>query len=135
MLNIGNFIYNQTSLTFSLNLFNINAYSFLLTNDIFYGSMASLNLCLLRDGVQRGDVENLSNKIKQSAKDLMNHYQLLYGYMNIMIDEDQIRRIYSLFNIERDYSRILANWEEQTQTSSLIGEIYSFHYKSFPCLN
>ena len=128
MLNIGNFIYNQTSLTFSLNLFNINAYSFLLTNDIFYGSMASLNLCLLRDGVQRGDVENLSNKIKQSAKDLMNHYQLLYGYMNIMIDEDQIRRIYSLFNIERDYSRILANWEEQTQTSSLIGEIYSFHY-------
>ena len=34
MLNIGNFIYNQTSLTFSLNLFNINAYSFLLTNDV-----------------------------------------------------------------------------------------------------
>ena len=32
MLNIGNFIYNQTSLTFSLNLFYINAYSFLLTN-------------------------------------------------------------------------------------------------------
>ena len=128
MLNVGNFIYNQTSLTFSLNLFYINAYSFLLTNDIFYGSMASLNLCLLQDEIQRGDVENLQNKIQQSAKDLMNHYQLLYNYMNSMINEEQIRRIYSLFNIEKDYSRILPNWQENQKTSSLIGEIYSFHY-------
>ena len=52
MLNIGTFIYNQTSLNVSINLFNINAYSFLLANDIFYGSMATLNLCLLKDGIQ-----------------------------------------------------------------------------------
>ena len=128
MLNIGNFIYNQTSLTFSLNLFYINAYSFLLTNDIFYGAMASFNLCLLQDEVQRGDVENLENKIKQSAKDLMNHYQLLYSYMNNMIQEEQIIQIYSLFNTQRDYSIILPNWEEKKKTSSLIGEIYTFHY-------
>ena len=128
MLNIGNFIYNQTSLTFSLNLFNINSYSFLLGNDIFYGSMASLNLCLLTDEIQRGDIENLQNKIQQSAKDLMNHYQLLYGYMNLMIEETPIIRIYSLFNIEKNYSQILSNWVENEYISSLIGEIYSFHY-------
>ena len=61
MLNIGNFIHNQGSLTFSLNLFNINAYSFLLTNDIFYGSLASLTLCLIHDEIQSGDINNLQN--------------------------------------------------------------------------
>ena len=71
MLNIGTFIYNQTSLNVSINLFNINAYSFLLANDIFYGSMATLNLCLLKDGIQTGDVDNLHKKIQQRCVDFI----------------------------------------------------------------
>ena len=48
--------------------------------------------------------------------------------MNNMIQEEQIIQIYSLFNTQRDYSIILPNWEEKKKTSSLIGEIYTFHY-------
>ena len=58
----------------------------------------------------------------------MSHYQLLYSYMNMMIEENPIIQIYTLFNVEEQYSHILPNWEEQSYTSSLIGEIYSFHY-------
>lgn len=128
MLNIGNFIYNQSSLVFSLNLFNINAYSFLLTNDIFYGSLASLTLCLIQDGIQSGDINNLQKKVMQSAKDLMNHYQLLNSYTTLMIKEDQTREIYNLFNQESEYWHILQNWEPKEYNSTLVGELYSFHY-------
>ena len=128
MLNIGTFIYNQTSLNVSINLFNINAYSFLLANDVFYGSMATLNLCLLKDGIQTGDVDNLHTKIQQSAKDLMSHYQLLNIYTTKMIKEAQTREIYQLLNEETEYSYIVSNWEEKKTVSSLVGEIYQIHY-------
>ena len=37
--------------------------------------------------------------------------------------------IYKIFHNEEPFSHLLTNWEEREHTSTLIDELYSFHYQ------
>jgi hypothetical protein len=127
-LNIVNLILNNISTHFSLNLFYINAYTFLLTNDVYYGTLACINTCLVKDGVQEGEIEGLYLKTQQSSEDLIDHFHSLIYYTNLIIEKNQIREIYDILNKENEYKYVINNWMEKSKVSSLLEEIYSLHY-------
>ena len=128
ILNLTNFIQNSATIDYSLNLFYINAYSFLLTNDLFYGSLACIRACFISDGIQDGSMDSLNLRISQSAEDLINHYQLLNTHTNKLINKKQTNRIYDIFTVENDYYYLISNWGEKVLKSNMIDEIYAIHY-------
>lgn len=73
-----NFVQKNSSKGFSLNLFYVNAYSFLITNDIYFGSLACIDICLIQENFQIGDVDILARNINQSANNLIHHYKFIY---------------------------------------------------------
>ena len=130
ILNIINFVQNETNKNSSLNLFYINTYSFLLSNDIFFGSLACISACLAKDNLQpSANISQLNRKISQSADDVMNHFHLLNSYTNSIINNKHMTNIYKIFHNEEPFSHLLTNWEEREHTSTLIDELYSFHYQ------
>lgn len=128
VLNVTNFIQKNSSKGFSLNLFYVNAYSFLITNDIYFGSLACIDICLIQENFQIGDVNILARKINQSANDLNRHYYLLNSYIVKMINNKEMIGIYNVLNFQEEYARLLSNWKIEPYNSSLTEEIYSIHH-------
>ena len=128
ILNIVNIFLNNISTKYSLNLFYINAYTFLLTNDIYYGVLACINTCLVKDEIQTGDLNKLYDKTQQSSADLIEHFQLLTYYMNSIVSNDEISKIFKIFNKENEFHYITKNWVESIKRSTLLEEIYYIHY-------
>lgn len=129
LLNIINVALNNSMLDSSLGLFYINTYSFLLTNDIFYGSVASLGTCFIKDKIQTGDIEDLMFRVNQSSNDLIEHFYLLNFYTNKIITRTESKKIYDILQGEEPYSGLSDNWENIERNSSLVQEIYAFfHY-------
>ena len=128
ILNIVNIILNNISTKYSLNLFFINAYTFLLTNDIYYGVLACIDTCLVKDQIQNGNLSKLYSKTQQSSFDLIEHFHSLTSYMNEIIYKSEISEIYNVFHKEIEFKYILGNWKESIKKSNLFEEIYYIHY-------
>ena len=129
LLNIINVALNNSTLDSSLGLFYINTYSFLLTNDIFYGSVASLGTCFIKDRIQTGEIEDFMLRVNQSSSDLIEHFYLLNFYTNKIIARTESKIIYDILQEEEPYSELSDNWENIERNSTLIQEIYVFfHY-------
>ena len=128
ILNIINLILSNHLTQFSLNLFHINAYTCLIANDIYYGSLLALTTCLHDEGFQETNLSNLNEKILQSSNDLINHYHQLTSYLNLLINKQEIVALFLILNQKDQYKYILPNWEKAFRESSLSDELYSIHF-------
>ena len=90
--------------------------------------MSCLSSCLINDGIQKGNITSIKEKVAQNAEDLIHHHHLLNTYINKMINKGETQRIYQIFTVEGEYNYITSNWEEKIKKSILIDEIYSIHY-------
>ena len=128
MLNLVNLILSNHLTQFSLNLFHINAYTCLIANDIYYGSLLALTSCLHDEGFQETNLSNINEKILQSSNDLINHYHQLTSYLNILINKKEIDALFSILNQKDQYKYVLPNWDRAVRESCLSDELYSIHF-------
>ena len=103
----------------------MNTYSFLLTNDIYFGALSSIITCLVKDQVQLGNPSELLLQVKQSSKDLMEHFYYLNYYTNNIINQNGAHIIYKIFNDNGQYYKINNNLYIEQYESNLNDEIYS----------
>ena len=129
ILHISDFIISFHSKHFSLNLFYMNTYSFLLTNDIYFGALSSIITCLVKDQVQLGNPSELLLQVKQSSKDLMEHFYYLNYYTNNIINQNGAHIIYKIFNDNGQYYKINNNLFIEQYESNLNDEIYSYYHQ------
>ena len=137
ILCITNFSYIIISNKVSLKLFQANAYVFLLANDIYFGSIATIHSCLIKENIQEGDIERVSYLVQESAKHMVDHFYKMRNYTNQIIHEKGSGYIYKIFNSINTFKYILSNLERQERNASMVEEIYSIssYFRNFDIIN
>lgn len=127
-MNIIYFIMNSTSINDSLNTFYTATYSFLISNDIYYGALSCISLCFYLDNLQNIESKEISRKITVAANYLINHHILFQSYLNKLKNQEEMREIYQIYNEKESFRHLLPDWTIKTKNSSLVEEIYYIHY-------
>ena len=99
-LNLVTFLVNVSTINLSLYFFKISKSSFLISNDIYIGSIAMINACLVKENIQKGKLIDLHYQIKQSSKDLTEHFYSLRNYSNLIVNNKKTEVIYDVFNLK-----------------------------------
>lgn len=127
-INIYYFVGNSTSIEASLIAFYASTYSFLIVNDIYYGSLSCISYCLYQNGIQKVDGPGIQVKIERAAQYLIDHHILFQSFINQMQNNDQMKEIYLIYNENDVFTQLLPNWSIHNKSSSLIEEVYFIHY-------
>ena len=128
LLNVTNLVLNYQLSDFSLHLFQINAYTFLIANDIYYGSLLAVISCLYNADYQKGNSTNAKLLINQSSEDLINHYHYLNAHISYLIHKREIKPIFDTLNSPIAFGIVKSNWEHTTRKVSFNEELYSLYY-------
>ena len=128
LLNVINLVLNYQLSDFSLHLFQINSYSFLIANDLYYGSLLVVISCLYNANYQIGNSTNAKLLIDQSSEDLINHYHYLNAHISYLIHKSEIKPIFDTLNNPIDFGIIKSNWNHTTRKVSFNEELYSLYY-------
>lgn len=129
ILHISDFIISIHSKQFGLNLFYMNTYSFFLMNDIYFGSLSSIITCLVKDQIQFGKTNELFLQVRQSSKDLMEHFYYFNYYTNNIINQKGAHIIYKIFNDNEQYQKLNNNFKIEQYNSNLNDEIYTYYHQ------
>ena len=127
-LNFVTFIVNVSTINLSLYFFKISKSSFLISNDIYIGSIAMINACLIKENIQKGKLIDLHYQIKQSSKDLTEHFYSLRNYSNLIVNNKKTEVIYDVFNLKDTFTYINGNIDILKRNTTFVEELYSISH-------